>query len=63
MRLKNKLHEELYVFEAGDGSEHQHNDLEMALERDLSEEQKRLKLEWYARNCGDPSDCPGRLPP
>ena len=37
MRLMNKLHEELYVLEGGDGSEHQHNDLEIVPERGLSE--------------------------
>ena len=63
MSLMNKLHEELCVLEAGDGSEHQHNDLEIAPERGLSKEQKRITLEWYAINCGDPPDCPGRLPP
>ena len=30
MRLKRKLLEEIYVLEVGDGSEHQHNDLEIA---------------------------------
>ena len=30
MSLMNKLHEELYVLEAGDCSEHQHYDLEIA---------------------------------
>ena len=60
MSLMNKLHEELCVLEAGDGSEHQHNDLEIAPERGLSKEQKRITLECYARDCGDPSDCPSR---
>ena len=59
----NKLHGQLYIFEAGDCSEHQLNDLEIALERGLSEEQKRITLKWYARNCGDPSDCPGLSSP
>ena len=54
----NKLHEELYVLEAGDCSEHLLNDLEIAPERGLSEEQKKLTLECYARGCGDPSDFP-----
>ena len=60
MRLMNKLHEELYVLQAGDGSEHQHNDLKIAPERGLSEEQMTITLECYARDCGDPSDCPSR---
>ena len=38
MRFMNKLHEELCVLEASDGSGHQHNDLEIAPERGLSEE-------------------------
>ena len=59
MRLMNQLHEELYVLEAGDGSEHQHNDLEIAPKRGLSEEQKRITPE-YAKDCGDPSDCSSR---
>ena len=32
-----RLMKELYVLEVGDGSEHQHNDLEIAPERGLSE--------------------------
>ena len=56
----NKLHEELYILEAGNGSEHQHNDLEIASESGLSEEQKRITLECYAKECGDPSYCPSR---
>ena len=63
MRLMNKLHEELYVLEADDGSEQQNNDLEIAPERGLSEEQKRITLECYARDCSDPSDCPIRPSP
>ena len=43
IKLMNKLHEELYVLEASDGSEHQHNDLEIAPERDVTSRGKRRR--------------------
>ena len=58
MRLERKLLEEMYALEVGDGSEHQHEDLKRGPERGLSEEEKRITLECYARDCGAPKKVP-----
>lgn len=54
LRLIKKLDADIYILEAVEGFDHQHNDVEIAPERGLSEEQKRITLECNARDSGAP---------
>jgi hypothetical protein len=43
-----------FIFQAAEGFDCHHNDLEIAPERGLSKDQKRIKVECYDRDCGAP---------
>lgn len=58
LRLIKRLDSEVYILETVEGFDHQHNDIEMAPERGLSEEQKRITLESNARDNGAPKKVP-----
>jgi hypothetical protein len=54
IRLLKKMDRNEFILQAAEGFDHHHNDLEIAPEKGLSEDQKRITLECYDRDCGVP---------
>lgn len=54
IRLIKKMDRNEFILQAAEGFDHHHNELEIAPERGLSKDQKRITLECYDRDCGAP---------